>query len=118
MDSRWVSANNFPVLAETMNEKLEEETTVTVSEVTGEKQWRMIMEIAGSEFYCYGAGEDEKEIFHELLSEAILISPLDSDIWQIIEEEMQVYFAGTHSLEQAVDGIENRLQLMLAERWE
>lgn len=110
-----IMTNAFPILSEKMEEKLLDETTSRSGEDASESAWRMILEIGGAPFYCDAATGREEDVFRELLGQAVLERSFDDAIWEIIEEEVQPYFLGGKTLQEAADIICSRMQLFLDE---
>lgn len=111
-----ITSNTFPVLADKLEEKMNEEQTAYVDEITGEKNWKMILEIQGQNVYCYAASDKEREIFYNLLRQGVMDNLLEDEIWNIISEETQVFFEGNRDLKVTVDVMKKRLQLLFDER--
>lgn len=108
--------NVFPIFAESLDCTLAYQQTLQTSEETGEAlpyMKRMVEEVW---FTCYAATEVEEEIFRELLGHAVLYNALDDAVWEILEEELQPYLMGQKSLEETLDIVSNRIQIMLDER--
>jgi len=69
--------------------------------------------------YGYSMGPVSKDIvdrYIDQISDAVLVPDLDSSILVIVNEEMPAYFQGDKSLDEVISILENRINLMLAER--
>ena len=56
------------------------------------------------------------DYYIEQISDAVIVPDIDSEVMVIMNEEMPAYFEGQKSLDEVRAIIENRVNLMLAER--
>lgn len=73
-------------------------------------------DVAGGDKNNTSEEEQVKERIYYLLDNCVGQRYYDEDIYTIVEEEAQGYFAGTKSLEQTVATIQNRVQLYIDEK--
>ncbi|MBP3700997.1 MAG: extracellular solute-binding protein [Lachnospiraceae bacterium] len=92
------------------------ENELTPRYVEGEKQFQVVRSFLNQDVPLYHATEEDVALYEQLLSQAMIRSQADVDIWPVIEEEVQSYLEGQKSAEEVAGIIQNRVQLILNEK--
>lgn len=121
-DEYYENGNNysFPVMTSAFEKKAEEsmERPYWINEETGEKEyyddsyW-----INNTSVNIDPLTKEEKDYLVEYIKGATKrTGDYDQEIYEIIEEEIQAYFKGEKSAQDAVDVIQNRVSILVSEK--
>ena len=61
--------------------------------------------------------EENIEAFWEMAETGKATNSFNRDVWNIIEEEAEPYFAGARTLDETVELIQNRAEIFVSENW-
>jgi hypothetical protein len=114
----YISSGNSFFLSNKLNAELAEkakENQYYIDENGNKHEWGNTQYIGGQNIEVPNNTDADNAVIYDLLDEISTISRSDINIWNIIVEDTDIYFAGKKSAEETAKLIENRVSTYLAE---